>query len=124
MTLPELIERARKNDHRVKESQAQLQWFRAKYEEARWAWFPRVESYVAVAGPTPEARNDGIGGPPTTKSTLMYDLDFGQVGVQFRAGAEALLPMLRARKASKPERRSPLAQATKPSCRSLRRTGA
>ncbi|MBM4781532.1 MAG: TolC family protein [Archangiaceae bacterium] len=93
MTLPELIERARKNDHRVKESQAQLQWFRAKYEEARWAWFPRVESYVAVAGPTPEARNDGIGGPPTTKSTLMYDLDFGQVGVQFRAGAEALLPI-------------------------------
>lgn len=93
LTLAELVERARKNDHRVKESQAQLQWFRAKYEEARWAWFPRVESYVAVAGPTPEARNDGLGGPPTTKASLQYDLDFGQVGVQFRAGAEALLPI-------------------------------
>lgn len=93
LTLPELIERARKNDHRVRESQAQLQWFRAKYDEARWAWFPRVESYVAVAGPTPEARNDGLGGPPRTPATLMYDLDFGQVGVQFRAGAEALLPI-------------------------------
>jgi outer membrane protein, multidrug efflux system len=81
------------NDHRVKESQAQLQWFRAKYEEARWAWFPRIESYVAVAGPTPEARNDGLGGPPTTRASIQYDLDFGQVGVQFRAGAEALLPI-------------------------------
>lgn len=93
LTLSELTERARKNDFRVKESQAQLDWFRAKYEEARWAWFPRVESYVAVAGPTPEARNDALGGPPTTKASLMYDLDFGQVGVQFRAGAEALLPI-------------------------------
>ncbi|MDP3503060.1 MAG: TolC family protein [Myxococcales bacterium] len=93
LTLSELIERARKNDHRVRESQAQLQWFRAKYEEARWAWFPRVESYVAVAGPTPEARNNGLGGPPTTPASLQYDLDFGQVGVQFRAGAEALLPI-------------------------------
>lgn len=93
LTLPDLIERARKNDFRVKESQAQLDWFRAKYEEARWAWFPRVESYVAVAGPTPEARNDALGGPPSTKASLMYDLDFGRVGVQFRAGAEALLPI-------------------------------
>ncbi len=93
LTLPDLIERARKHDFRVKESQAQLDWFRAKYEEARWAWFPRVESYVAVAGPTPEARNDALGGPPSTKASLMYDLDFGQVGVQFRAGAEALLPI-------------------------------
>lgn len=93
LTLPELVERARKNDARVKESQAQLAWFRAKYDEARWAWFPRVESYVAVAGPTPEARNDGLGGPPRTAASLMYDLDFGQVGVQFRAGAEAVLPI-------------------------------
>ncbi|MDX2008861.1 MAG: TolC family protein [Myxococcaceae bacterium] len=93
LTLPELVERARKNDARVRESQAQLAWFRAKYDEARWAWFPRVESYVAVAGPTPEARNDGLGGPPRTAASLMYDLDFGQVGVQFRAGAEAVLPI-------------------------------
>jgi outer membrane protein TolC len=88
-----LIERARQNDHRVHESKAQLEWFRAKYEEARWAWFPRIESYVAVAGPTPEARNDGLGGPPLTRASLMYDLDFGQVGVQFRAGAEAVVPI-------------------------------
>ncbi|MFZ5786679.1 MAG: TolC family protein [Acidobacteriota bacterium] len=93
LTLPEIIERARANDHRVKEARAQLRWFRSKYDEARWAWFPRMDSYFMVAGPTPEARNDALGGPPTTKSTLMYDLDFGQPGVMLRAGAEAVLPI-------------------------------
>ena len=93
LTLPQIIDRARTNDHRVKEAQAQLRYFRSKYDEARWAWFPRMDSYFMVAGPTPEARNDGLGGPPTTKSTLMYDLDFGQPGVMLRAGAEAVLPI-------------------------------
>ncbi len=93
LSLPELIARARENDHRVKESAAQLRYLKAKYQEARWAWFPRFDTYVAVAGPTPEARNDGLGGAPTTKASLMYDLDFGQVGLTVRAGAEAFLPI-------------------------------
>ena len=29
------------------------------------------------------ARNDGLGGPPTTESTLMYDFNFGTPGVMF-----------------------------------------
>ncbi len=93
LTLHQIIDRARANDHRVKEAQAQLRYYRSRYDEARWAWFPRIDSYLMVAGPTPEARNDGLGGPPTTKSTLMYDLDFGQPGVMMRAGAEAVLPI-------------------------------
>lgn len=93
LSLATLVARARANDHRVKEARAQLRWFRSKYDEARWAWFPRVDSYFMVAGPTPEARNDGLGGPPTTKATLMYDLDLGQPGVMLRAGAEAVLPL-------------------------------
>ena len=93
LTLPQIIERARANDHRVKEAQAQLRFYRSKYDEARWAWFPRMDSYFMIAGPTPEARNDALGGPPLTKSTLMYDLDFGQPGVMLRAGAEAVLPI-------------------------------
>ena len=93
LTLSQIIDRARANDHRVKEAQAQLRYYRSRYDEARWAWFPRMDSYFMVAGPTPEARNDGLGGPPTTKSTLMYDLDFGQPGVMMRAGAEAVLPI-------------------------------
>lgn len=93
LTLPELIVRARANDYRVKEAQAQLRYFRARYDEARWAWFPKLDSYFLVAGPTPEARNDGLGGPPTTKATTMYDLDFGQPGVMMGAGADAVLPI-------------------------------
>jgi outer membrane protein TolC len=93
MTLPMLVERARENDHRVKEAQAQLRFYRSKYDEAWWAWFPKIESYVAVAGPTPEARNNGLGGPPTTSSSLMYDLDFGNPGAMFRAEASAVLPI-------------------------------
>lgn len=93
MTLPMLIDRAREHDHRVKEAQAQLRWFKAKYDEARWAWFPKIESYAGIAGPTPEARNNGLGGPPSTPATLMYDLDFGKPGVMFRAEANAVLPI-------------------------------
>lgn len=93
LTLPMLIERARANDHRVKEAQAQLQVFQAKYQAAKWAWFPAIDSYVAFAGPTPEAKNDGLGGPPTTKATLMYDLDFGTPGVTTRAGAQGVMPI-------------------------------
>lgn len=84
---------ARENDHRVKEAEAQLRFLKAKYDEARWAWFPKFDSYIGIAGPTPEARNDGLGGPPLTRSTYMYDLDFGQPGVTVRAGADALLPI-------------------------------
>ncbi len=93
LTLPQLVEMARANDHRVKEAQAQLRYYRSKYDEARWAWFPRMDTYFMIAGPTPEARNDGLGGPPTTEATLLYDTNFGQPGVMFRAGAEAMLPV-------------------------------
>lgn len=93
LTLPVLIERARANDHRVKEAQAQLQVFQAKYQAAKWAWFPAIDSYVAFAGPTPEATNNALGGPPTTKASLMYDLDFGTPGVTTRAGAQGVMPI-------------------------------
>jgi outer membrane protein, multidrug efflux system len=93
LQLDQLVERARANDFRVKESESQLRFFKAKYEEARWAWFPKVDSYALLAGPTPEARNDGLGGPPSTEASLMYDTNFGTPGVMFRAGAEGLLPL-------------------------------
>jgi outer membrane protein TolC len=93
LTLSQLVARARANDHRVKAAGADLRYLQSKYEEAKWAWFPHITSYVLVGGPTPEARNDGLGGPPTTHASLMYDLDFGQPGVMFRAGADAVLPL-------------------------------
>lgn len=93
LTLTQLIELARMKDGRVKSAESELRVLRGKYQEARWAWFPRIESTFAVAGPTPEARNDGLGGPPTTAATYMYDLDFGQPGVMLRAEAQGVLPI-------------------------------
>jgi outer membrane protein, multidrug efflux system len=93
LSLAQLKERARANDRRVKEAQAQLRVLRGKYDEARFAWVPRIDSYALLAGPVPEARNNGLGGPPTTKATILYDLDLGQPGVTVRAGAEGVLPI-------------------------------
>ena len=84
---------ARANDGRVKEAQADLRILRGKYQEARWAWFPTVQGTVLVGGPTPEARNDGYGGPPTTEASRMYDLNFGHTGVMLAAEASAVLPL-------------------------------
>lgn len=93
VTLEQLIQKARENDLRVAEAEAELRNLRAKYDEARWAWFPKFETHLLVAGPTPEARNDGLGGPPTTEASLQYDLNFGQVGAMFRAESHAFLPL-------------------------------
>lgn len=93
LTLERVVELARSNDLRVKEAQAELRVLRGKYQEAKWYWFPKLDTNIMIAGPTPEARNDGLGGPPTTKASLMYDLDFGTPGVMFRAEATGLLPI-------------------------------
>ncbi len=93
LSLTQLIARARANDHRVKEADAQLRFYRSKYDEARWVWFPKLDSYFLVAGPTPEAHNNALGGPPTTAATYMYDWNFGQPGVTLRASAEGVLPI-------------------------------
>lgn len=93
LTLDQIIDRARSGDLRVRDAEAQLRWFRAKYDEARWAWFPKIEATAMVAGPTPEARNNGLGGPPTTEASLQYDLNFGTPGVMFRTEAQGVLPI-------------------------------
>ncbi len=93
LTLEQLVAEARSNDLRVKESEAELRNLQGKAAEARWAWFPKLETTVMVAGPTPEARNDGLGGPPSTVSTLQYDLNFGHVGVMGRAEITAFVPL-------------------------------
>ena len=92
-SLPRLIERARSNSYRVREAQARLEMLQAKYREAQWAWFPRINSYVAFGGPTAEAQNDGLGGPPTTQASLKYDFDFGSPGVTTSAGVDVVMPL-------------------------------
>jgi outer membrane protein, multidrug efflux system len=93
LTLPDLVERARGRDLRVVEAQAELRRLGALYDQARWAWFPRLETTLIVGGPTPEAYNDGLGGPPTTEASYLYDLDFGRPGVAVRAESFAFVPL-------------------------------
>ena len=60
LTLAQLVARAREADSRVEEATAELRKFQALYQQARWAWFPKIEITVGAGGPTPEARNDGL----------------------------------------------------------------
>jgi outer membrane protein, multidrug efflux system len=93
LTLEELVARARRSDARVEEAEAELRRLQALQRQAHWAWFPKFETVVGFGGPLPEARNDGLGGPPTTEATLQGDLNFGQLGYTVRAEVNALLPL-------------------------------
>ncbi len=93
LTLEQLVQRARKQDARVEEAQAELRRLQALLRQARWAWFPQFETLVGAGGPMPEARNDGLGGPPTTEASLEGDLKFGRLGVTAFIETNALLPL-------------------------------
>ena len=93
ITLDQLIARAKQMDPRVRAAQADVADLIGKRKEAFWAWFPKFETTIALAGPTPEARNDGLGGPPTTAASYEYDADLGHVGFTVRANTTALLPV-------------------------------
>jgi outer membrane protein TolC len=93
LTLPQLVERARRSDARVEEAEAELRRLQALQRQAHWAWFPKFETVVGFGGPTPEARNNGLGGPPTTEASLEGDWNFGELGVTVRAEVNAVLPL-------------------------------
>ncbi|WP_375759513.1 TolC family protein [Corallococcus exercitus] len=93
ITLAQLVARARTQDARVAEATAELRKFQALHDQARWAWFPRFEITLGAGGPVPEARNDGLGGPPTTEASLEGDWNFGKVGVTVFSTGNAVLPL-------------------------------
>jgi outer membrane protein TolC len=93
LTLRQIVERARRTDARVEEAEAELRRLQALQRQAHWAWFPKFETVVGFGGPTPEARNDGLGGPPTTEASLEGDWNFGELGVTVRGEVNALLPL-------------------------------
>ncbi|RKH40104.1 transporter [Corallococcus sp. AB050B] len=93
ITLAQLVARARTQDTRVAEASAELRKFQALYDQARWAWFPRFEITLGAGGPVPEARNNGLGGPPTTEASLEGDWNFGKVGVTVFSTGNAVLPL-------------------------------
>jgi len=88
-----IVELAQKNDKRVQALREQLSVLEAKQQEARWAWFPKFETSFSMAGPVPEARNDRLGGPPTTQASYLYDWDWGTLGVALRANMSTVLPV-------------------------------
>lgn len=93
ITLAQLVARARTQDARVAEATAELRKFQALYDQARWAWFPKFEITLGGGGPVPEARNNGLGGPPTTEASLEGDWNFGKVGVTVFSTGNAVLPL-------------------------------
>lgn len=93
ITLAQLVERARTQDARVAEASAELRKFQALHQQAKWAWFPKFEITLGAGGPVPEARNDGLGGPPTTEASLEGDWNFGKVGVTVFSTGNAVLPL-------------------------------
>ncbi|HYO52989.1 TolC family protein [Archangium sp.] len=93
LTLEQLVQRAREQDARVEEAEAELRRLQALLRQARWAWFPKFETLVGAGGPLPEARNDGLGGPPTTEASLEGDLKFGRLGVTAFIQSNAVLPL-------------------------------
>ncbi|WP_370469464.1 TolC family protein [Corallococcus caeni] len=93
ITLAQLVARARTQDARVAEATAELRKFQALHDQARWAWFPRFEITLGAGGPVPEARNNGLGGPPTTEASLEGDWNFGKVGVTVFSTGNAVLPL-------------------------------
>jgi outer membrane protein TolC len=92
LDLDTLVALARDRDPRVKVAQDQLDKLQGQAKEAYWAWFPKFETVIGVGGPTPEAKNDGLGGP-VTPASLMYDANLGHVGFTVRAQINALLPI-------------------------------
>lgn len=93
LTLAQLVERARATDSRVEEASAELRKFQALYKQAKWAWFPKFEISVGAGGPVPEARNDGVGGPPTTEASYEGDWNLGRVGMTVFSSGNAVLPL-------------------------------
>ncbi|WP_434391171.1 TolC family protein [Melittangium boletus] len=93
LTLDQLIWRARSRDARVEEARAELRRLEALLRQASWAWFPKFETRVGFGGPVPEARNDGLGGPPTTEASLEGDFNFGRMGVTAFVESTAVLPL-------------------------------
>lgn len=93
LTLEQLVQRARKQDARVEEARAELRRLEALLHQARWAWFPKFETLVGAGGPIPEARNNGLGGPPTTEASLEGDWKFGRLGITAFIQSNAVLPL-------------------------------
>jgi outer membrane protein TolC len=98
-TLKQIQDHARAQDLRVLAAEAQLRSFHAMYEQAAWAWFPKLETFLTVAGPTPEAKRtmpagaSGASYEDVTTASQLYNFNFGRPGVLVAANVTGAIPI-------------------------------
>ncbi|HEX9603447.1 MAG TPA: TolC family protein, partial [Myxococcales bacterium] len=94
LTLPQLQELARQNDPRTAMARAQVENAQGKRDEVRWSLFPKFETQVALAGPTPEAR---FTKPPPRSLTDVTEGSqcwfCGDLGIGVGANVNMVLPI-------------------------------
>jgi outer membrane protein TolC len=94
LSLPQLQELARQNDPRTAMARAQVENAQGKRDEVRWALFPKFETQIAVAGPTPEARFAHH--PPSSLTDVTEGSHCwfcGELGIGVGASVNLVLPV-------------------------------
>ena len=94
-TFAEIQAHARTDDLRILAADSELRSLQAQYQQAAWAWFPKLETFITVAGPMPEAQT-APGSVPyenVTPGSTMYSFRTGKVGVLVGAQTTATVPI-------------------------------
>jgi outer membrane protein TolC len=99
LTLTDLLQAALAHDGRVLAAHAQLDHYRAKYDEAKWLWFPAAKLRVLFGYPVGERRlhEDCAGDPTCTKLETnwrgIFSDDWGKTSFAVGGKIEATLPL-------------------------------
>ncbi len=100
LSLDDLLQAALAHDGRVLAAQAQLDVYRAKFDQARWLWFPVIKVEGMIGGPVGERRlacdpdNDpGCTGLEISPASKGGDFDFGNLGLAMGGKIEGYLPI-------------------------------
>ena len=100
LTLAELLSAALEHDGRVLAAHAELDAYRAKYDEARWLWFPVFKLQALVGGPVSERRlacdpdtDPGCTGLEVTEASKQGDFDLGRTGLALGGKLEGYMPI-------------------------------
>lgn len=100
LTLDDLLHAALAHDGRVLAAQAELGEYRAKFDQARWLWFPAIKIEGMIGGPVGERRlacnpdtDSGCSGLEVTKASEGGDFNFGNLGLAMGGKIEGYMPV-------------------------------
>jgi len=97
LTLEDLLKAALERDGRVMAAHAQLDAYRAKYDQAKWLWFPAAKLDVLFGGPVGRRELDCPDDPNCVRLKDRSAYSYGDLsaGVSFAVGGqlEVLLPI-------------------------------